>query len=337
LTANMNKQIYEEAGEWFVDFRAGDVDAAARARFGTWMRRSPEHLRAYLEVAAIWNEGAQLDAARRYDPAELIASALAENNLVTLPMSSTSDSGSGAAPSRAPWRRRQVLAIAASLLIAVGAIAIFGWAHYFAPESYATGIGEQRSFTLADGSTIELNARSQLTVRLGRNERRIELQEGQALFHVAHDASRPFVVYGETARVQAVGTQFDVKRRGDGAVITVVEGRVTVGSGEAVMLSAGEQVRVADRVSTPPVRVDVAAATAWTRGRLIFEETPLSEVVEEFNRHNRRRLVVGNVGIRSISGAFSSTDPVSFVNFLRQRPGLIVTETADEIRVSRLQ
>jgi hypothetical protein len=93
---------------------------------------------------------------------------------------------------------------------------------------YATGIGEQRTVTLSDGSTVELNSQSRLRVAFHPHERDVELLEGQALFHVAHDRTRPFLVQSEGAKVRAVGTQFDVYRKSDGTVITVVEGRVAV-------------------------------------------------------------------------------------------------------------
>src|ERR1700722_14180824 len=60
----LNAQISEEAAEWLVEFRTGDIDVAGRRQFDTWVRSSPEHLRAFLEVAAIWNEGSGLDARR---------------------------------------------------------------------------------------------------------------------------------------------------------------------------------------------------------------------------------------------------------------------------------
>jgi transmembrane sensor len=95
-------------------------------------------------------------------------------------------------------------------------------------STYTTGIGEQRTIALSDGSRIELNARSRIRVRFSKQERDIELLAGQALFSVAKDSSRPFVVTSEEARVRAVGTQFDVYQRSSGTTVTVLEGRVAV-------------------------------------------------------------------------------------------------------------
>jgi transmembrane sensor len=82
--------------------------------------------------------------------------------------------------------------------------------------------------TLADGSTVDLNARSSIRVEFSNSERRIELLDGQALFQVAKDKERPFIVRSGDATVRAVGTQFDVYRKSSGTTITVLEGRVAV-------------------------------------------------------------------------------------------------------------
>src|SRR6266404_6654330 len=82
--SSLNTQISEEAAEWFIEFRTGEVDTARRAAFDEWVRRSPEHLRAYVEIAAIWNEGSSVDAQRTLDIETLTTRARAEGNLVAL-------------------------------------------------------------------------------------------------------------------------------------------------------------------------------------------------------------------------------------------------------------
>jgi transmembrane sensor len=126
-------------------------------------------------------------------------------------------------------------------------------------------------------------------------------------------------------------------------VVTVVEGRVETyeGSGsaetEAIVLSAGEQLTVLPHIVTKPTRTDTVAATAWLQKRLIFEETPLSEVAEEFNRYNRRPLAIDDQELQKlkISGVYSSTDPASLINFLRSQTSIRVIETENQVRVVR--
>jgi transmembrane sensor len=241
----LNNQIYDQASEWFVEFRAGDVDSVDRRSFNAWLRTSPEHVRAYLELAAIWNEGSRLDPNHRFDEDELVEQALSEINVVSLDLapqlrSPTSEAGgqsrAGPRGDEAPsavvkGERRFGKAFALAASIAIVAVGMAAWS-YLQRGTYSTDIGEQRSITLADGSNIELNARTKLRIEFTEHARNIELIQGQALFHVAKDKTRPFVVTSNGTRVRAVGTQFDVYRKKTGTTVTVVEGRVAVFPGE---------------------------------------------------------------------------------------------------------
>jgi transmembrane sensor len=212
-----------------------------------------------------------------------------------------------------------------------------------AGDSYSTGIGEQRTIRLADGSTVELNARSKVQVHLTEHQRNVALLEGQALFRVAKDRQRPFIVRAGDAQVRAVGTEFDVYRKPGATVVTVVEGRVETYDGSsgagapAIILSAGEQLTVSPHTVTKPTRTDTQVATAWVQKRLIFEETPLSDVAEEFNRYSRRPLSIDDEELQKvkISGIYSSTDPASLINFLRSQPSIQIVETENQVRVVR--
>lgn len=238
---NLNNQISEEAAEWFIEFRTGDIDASARRAFDAWVRSSPEHLRAYVEVAAIWNEGSALDAERTLDIDILTARVHAEDNVVSLelrspeapgrltPGNACADVGStmDAAQPQAHLQSRR-FAVAASVAFLTFATATLLWFGLYRVPTYATDVGEQRSIRLPDGSTVELNSRSRLRVRFTEAERTVELLEGQALFNVAKNPARPFIVRSDETRVRAVGTQFDVYKKRGGTIVTVVEGRVAV-------------------------------------------------------------------------------------------------------------
>jgi transmembrane sensor len=425
--SKMNTQIYEEACAWFVECRAGDLDDSGRREFDQWLRKSPEHLSSYLEIAAIWHEGPSLDPESRWSADTLIQHALnsSDENVVPLPgvavattntisaqETSTKESAQAftarareTAPRKAwftGWRR---LGVAASVLAILGGTLTM--LELSAPI-YATALGEQRSIQFEDGSTVELNSRSEIRVKYSKQERDVELIEGQALFHVAHDASRPFIVAVGATRVRAVGTQFDVYKKSNGTVVTVVEGRVAVysaapqgvlsetsgapptlpvpteaparspgsdsprkhsvapssaaspASGSTVsspggqvaspnplaqgvagsssfLLAAGEQVTVTAGAAQKTANPNIAGATAWREREIVFESATLSDVAEEFNRYNHRQLVIEDPKLYGfhISGVFSSTDPDSLIRFLRERPGVMVTETNGEIRVKR--
>lgn len=337
--------VVAEASEWFIDFRAGDVDGEARLRFIEWLRRSPEHIQAYLEVSGVWSELPSSDPEGRFDIASLIARARSESDVI--PLSPANPRLPPAPPAAEPrgfgmlWRR-PVLALAAAALFATVA-ALYIWIGRDTTRSYSTGIGEQRTIQLVDGSTVELNALSRIEVRLTAHRRDVALIDGQALFRVAKDKQRPFVVRAGEAQVRAVGTEFDVYKKQTETVVTVVEGRVETYAGldgagaAAILLSAGEQLTVLPHTVTKPTRADTVAATAWVQKRLMFEEMPLSEVAEEFNRYNRRPLAIDDPELKSlkISGVYSSTDPASLINFLRNQSSIRVIETENQVRVVR--
>ncbi|HEX4240248.1 MAG TPA: FecR domain-containing protein [Steroidobacteraceae bacterium] len=390
----LNTQIYEEACEWFMDCRAGDLDDAARAALDCWLRKSPEHLRAYLEIAAIWDEGLSLDPKGKFDRDTLIAqAALDHDNVVELPPLRSAEpprqdvaaqgmpdasvplertarpeaQSPPQAPTRRRFRARRLAAIAACLLATAGAALVYLDLHQ--PPTYSAAIGEQRSLTLADGSTVELNSRSKMVVRYSRGERRVELVQGQALFRVAKDAARPFIVKTGDTLVRAVGTEFDIYQKRAGTVVTVVEGRVAILTDHAIaldpraraagagapaesnlafpsvapgqvgniMVAAGEQLMVTPKVIRVAEHPNVANATAWTQRRLVFESASLADVADEFNRYNGRQLVVADPALETfhVSGVFSSTDPASLIRFLRARPELHLVETESEIRIEK--
>lgn len=337
--------IVAEASAWFIEFRAGDVNGEARLHFMEWLRRSPEHIQAYLEVTEAWSELPASDPEGRIEIASWIDRARNETDVIVLsPGSLRLPPTPSPAQPRMSWRsspRRAMLATAALLVLA--AVTFLIWSGNDAGASYSTGIGEQRTIRLADGSTVELNARSKVQVHLTDHQRNVALLEGQALFRVAKDKHRPFIVLAGDAQVRAVGTEFDVYRKPGATVVTVVEGRVETYDGSsgagaaAIVLSAGEQLTVVPHTVTKPTRTDTLVATAWVQKRLIFEETPLSDVAEEFNRYNRRPLSIDDDELQKvkISGIYSSTDPASLINFLRSQPSIRVIETENQVRVVR--
>jgi transmembrane sensor len=378
--SKLNNQIYEEASEWFVECRAGDLDDKTRKAFDTWLRKSPEHMSAYLELSAIWNEGRLLDPHGKLDQNTLIAEALAGHDNV-IDWSGTRNDfdvpAAALAPALAPapapaqhehrrFSRWRVAATAASLAFA--ATATLFYVQTLQAPTYATAIGEQRSLALIDGSTVELNSRSKIVVRYTAQGRNVELLQGQALFRVAKDASRPFIVKTGATLVRAVGTEFDVYQKRDGTVVTVVEGRVAIVTDHAlpwpdaatsateeprrsnlafptvlkgqignILVAAGEQLTVTPKLIQIAEHPNIATATAWTQRQLVFESASLADVADEFNRYNDRQLIVADPKLETfhVSGVFSSTDPASLIRFLRARPELKILETESQIRIEK--
>lgn len=377
----MNTQIYQEAGEWLITFRTNSTTPNGRAEFNSWLRKSPEHVQAYLELSAVWEQSARLDPDHERSSEALISRARNAESIV--PFDSASKPSAqlrrGEGELRPPILRVRSLALAATLVVAAFA-AWFGLLR----GSYSTQIGEQRSITLADGSVIELNARSTVRVRFSDQERRVDLLAGEALFRVSRDTTRPFVVHGGGTRVQALGTAFDVYLKSSRMIVSVVEGRIAVlpsagtSSGDSpaphaqrahslpsaigkgadfrkgadspgdvtvgdlpprgeFILEAGEQLVVMAADVRKTSRPDVAAATAWTQHRLVFNFAPLSDVVDEFNRYNTRQIEIETPELRgySVVGVFSSTDPDALLMFLAAQPGVAVDRRTDKVIIRR--
>jgi len=339
---DFNSQIYEEASNWFVEMRVGDVDAAGRRRFDAWIRKSPEHLRAYLEVSEIWDDASLVDATRSGSSDQLIAKARAGAEIVpfegTPPKPPLALEMTRLQPGVA---RRRWAAVAAGIMTAVLA-SVLGYQHFHRVE-YSTGIGERCAVTLADGTRIDLNSRTRLSVHFTGKQREVELLEGQALFTVAKDPQRPFLVQSGSLSVQVVGTAFDVDQRDHSTAVTVVDGRVAVSSAGVdsvapVLVDAGEQViapvHAVKRLRAAPV--NISAATAWTHGELVFEGSRLADVIQEFNRHNERQIVLGDPVLSDmlISGVYASTKPDLFLRFMRAQPHVLVAESPDGIVIT---
>lgn len=352
----MNTQIHGEASRWLVEFRTGEVDTETRQQFATWLRTSPEHVAAYLQLSAFWDDASRYDPQRKLDIEALLADFPAQENVIefaAVPEARDVIEGPLTTASWVENKRRWTAGWAAMVAMVSLAATLIAWLMLDNDPRYSTEVGEQRTLRLEDGSIVELNALSEIRVRFSEHERAIDLLAGQALFRVAKNKHRPFIVASGDTYIRAVGTQFDVSRKSSGTVVTVVEGRVSVLPRESATrtaletisiprsfeLGAGQQVKLTSAPQAPrPRGANVASATAWTQQLLIFESTPLPEVAEEFNRFNTRQLIIEGEALAGfhVSGTFPALDPASlprFLSFLREQPGIALIEENDRILV----
>jgi transmembrane sensor len=213
--------------------------------------------------------------------------------------------------------------------------------------SISTQVGEIREVTLADGSSVRLSAETELHISLSSNKRTVVIDHGAALFRVAKDPTRPFIVNAAGARIQATGTMFAVTYIKNEVEVTVAEGKVTVTPAVAgmtrespkfdgVSLKAHERVSVSSKGLASLVhRVENLPIPLWNDGRLVFEDIPVAEVVIQFNLHNVKpiRIADNTLAARLVSGTFNVTDPLSFVEFLQASAGASSIITDREIVV----
>jgi transmembrane sensor len=316
--------IIDDAAQWVVRMGAPDVSVEDKRTFIAWLKRSPVHLGEYLRLERTWADLGSLDAAHRIDVEALLASE--DANVVEVDFGIAKQTP---APDRAsPLARGIPAALAACLVLAMAGVL---WFEIQFPNRYATGVGEQRTVKLTDGSTVVLNTNTKLRVDLSDERRIVRLLQGEALFNVAKDAARPFRVLSDRAIAQAVGTSFIVRRQEQQTVVTVIEGQVAVAhSGQidefksaqipahAVRVAAGVRADVADRAIKTALVENPANVTAWRSGRLIFEGATLAEVVAEFNRYNEVQIVLQDSRLSNerLSGVFDADQPQALARFL---------------------
>lgn len=291
-------EIEREAADWFAQLNSRVVTTPALEAFYAW-RRDPAHDAAYERIEALWETSGRLkaDPRTRND----VAGALAR----------------GA-------RRRRWRGWLKTTIAPLGGLALAGAAALYVADlaqtsGYRTHVGEQRLIALEDGSRVRLDTDTELNVRLRPHERDVRLVRGQAFFEVAHDAARPFIVEADGARVRALGTRFDVRLQGGQARVTLVEGAVEVTRREAGQVRrwrlAPGQGLAATAPAAQPAAVDIAQATSWTSGQLLFHATPLSAAVDEVNRYSRTKLVLDAPALAAspVNGRFDVGDTPAFV------------------------
>lgn len=348
--------IAEEAADWFVEWREATPARADKIRFADWLAESPVHIEEYLGIAKLYGELTHLDPARIDD-----VDGFVDDTVIALRGPATPDGEHDMPQSAAPQpsRRLRNWGFAATVLVAIAA-SVFSYIGIDdRSEVYTTGLGEQRSILLDDGSMVSLNTDSGVEVAYTDEQRWIRLTRGEALFDVERDPARPFWVETGSALIRVTGTQFNVYEQNGQTAVTVIEGKVEVapraspaaqllgepagtrpaGAGAVTSLEVGDQAVVkSGSAAVAATRIEnLEPVTAWTSRRLVFSETPLAEIVAEFNRYNRRRLILDDAAVATleISGVFGTHDPESLVLFLERVPGVEVQRSVDgsEIRV----
>jgi len=340
LDEDVRALIARQAADWFLAHRDGSLGAGERQAFDEWLLASPVHVEEYLGVALI----AQALPTAADDPENPLDAILERAGTVDeadVRMLRANIPEPHAIPERRPVWNRWQFAVAAVLAVVIGG---FLWwnADHPAPQRYATGHGEQKTWRLADNSVLRLNTDTAVTVRYRLAERLIEIDRGQAFFEVAHEPTRRFRVVAGAMNIAAVGTQFDVYRDRVSTVVTVVEGQVTVASDSAprreLHVNAGGQVRViAGTLPDHATPVDAQRSTAWLRRQIAFDQEPLAAVAAEFNRYGAVPIEIETPSLNTlvISGVFAADDTETFLAFLRTLDDVTVETTSTRIRVFR--
>ena len=331
-----NDPLHLAAADWFVRLQSTEVSLEDTLAWQAWLGENSANAAAFARIEEISQALRDVPL-----PAALPAALLARDRY------DASVAISAWKPRATQHWLRGTLGLAASL--AVFALAFTLWkTPAAATNAFETEVGENRSVTLADGSIVSLGGDTRIEVALSENVRAIELTKGEALFKVAKDAARPFKVRAGDATIVAVGTEFNVERDSDRAIVSVTEGRVVVNpvSGllpvsllqgfkpklRSVHVSAGQQTTAGSAGIEEPTKME-DPATGWQIGHLAFRLQPLRYVLEDVNRYAHKPIVLENEGMGAlvITGTVERENIGGWVKSLEHAFDLQATEEADQI------
>ncbi|MBO9488784.1 FecR domain-containing protein [Endozoicomonas sp. G2_1] len=313
---NSKEDILEQASLWVSRMDRG-LTGAEKQALQTWIKESKAHEQALMKMASLWDDLTVLEELKSLFP---LAKAKSKRQ-VLLP-----------------------LAMAASVaLVSLVSMNVFFdatptqlWTAFNSTEQsqkYRTEIGEQSSFSLPDGSVLQLNTNSVVTISYANDKRLLTLEQGEANFDVAKDKSKPFVVSVGNKSFTALGTVFNIQKTTESDIeLTVTEGQVLINQStditetlqdisqqlpiadlEGLLVQTGEKAVIENNAPTPVEKISeeqVERDLAWQTGKLIFDGESLSDVLKEVSRYNDANFDVidSQLNELKISGYFKAGD-----------------------------
>jgi transmembrane sensor len=329
IDENPPMSIPEQAAEWLLRWHCGDLSIAERFEYLTWLKTSPVHIAETLRMCRLysWLEATKLKL--------FVTNEDNFSNVIELPpLRERAASGTSGAGWQSLWKVRVAAGAAA---IGLSAVLALGAKVVWFDHTLRTQAGEWRTIPLADGSSVSAAPYTQIHHDIGEEERLITLGQGSAVFKVAKDASRPFLVDAGVAVIRATGTEFGVEREGDAVTVTVSEGSVTVNPVAdvfaAVPLEVDDQLTISSAGATAMLQVNARESLEWSRGRLIFRDgDQVADAVAQFNRFNRTKIVVDDAtAALQWRGVSNANDPRSFAELVQKTTGASLARDTPEL------
>lgn len=306
------EQAFHRATAWVARLESPDCTAEEADAFEDWLAEDPGHVHAWVQADALHREAAML----------------ADD-----PWLRTSTARIPAACATRPWPR---VAIAAGICLALGGAWMVVLDGNPTPQRYTNQTHQPLQQRLADGSVATLDARTAVTTRFGWRERNVDVEHGRIQLQVA-PSSKTLRVHAGASSIRDIGTTFQVERRDDGVVeVVLLEGEVEVSSrGPAATrqtLQPGQQLSVltSGRIQPGPA-VSRTTAESWLHGELVFDATPLQQVVQRMNRYRTSPLVITDPRLTTlaVSGTFPAGDTDALVSALHLGWSISATRRAD--------
>lgn len=307
------QEIEQQATYWYVRIRSPELTPQQEAEFFAWLESSSLHQVAFVRMEQAWAAGGALQ-------------------LRPSPKAFATNRGFGF------WLSAAAVVSVTVLLAYLSPLKQKAFVPEF--ENYIALV-EQKTVTLPDQSSIVLSPNSQMEVRYSESARELQLHKGQIFLNVAQDTRRPFKVLTSQGVIRVIGTQFAVQQLADDLKITVVEGLVGLLKPESaisdqaplLILRKNQQILYSDALKgTEATTLDAARETSWTKGRIIFDDTPLAEVTAILNQHLSLPIQIATPDLRTkrIVGAISVKSPRAAAAALASITGAVVEETPNQ-------
>ncbi|WP_138379692.1 FecR family protein [Luteithermobacter gelatinilyticus] len=356
--------VEDQARQWYLRLQEGVDDDQVRGEFERWLKADERHFASFKKVAVFWGTIEDLPdliscgaAARQKEPDPDLFLKLANANETDQAIQAgmakqPAKEGARVVPVRW-WKKRhrgwffsdlQKKYAAAAAFLLVGVFSYYLYQSWMPEGTFRTGVGEQLTVTLDDGSVMRLNTNTRVREEYSEKLRKVRLLRGEASFEVSKDETRPFVVETDHGVIMAVGTSFNVYETSGKVEIIVLEGTVAVGQGQTlphmqplavqekikqeksrprdrdmVLLSAGEKVYAYENklgLVGRASQLELDKKTLWPQGKVIFRGQALAEVVEEMARYSNRKIIITDRRAKDMKmgGAFEIDDFDAFIS-----------------------
>jgi transmembrane sensor len=312
-----SNEVRAEAAAWAARLHDEQRSPYLEEEFQAWLGASEEHRRAFSRMTYAWERAGQIRMRARGD---------------------ISETREGRRLRFVPW----AATLAAAVVLVVIAAVI-----YWRDNALVTGIGQQQVRVLPDGTRVELNTDTRIEVNYDERARRVRLIRGEAWFEVSKRPNWPFLVSVGDQEIRALGTSFIVRHDDiQDLSITLVEGQISVrpiaGNDAAPtqdpqVLAPGQRLIISQHHARAVDRPELSRVTAWKRGRVEFEETPLQDATNEMNRYSTTHVTIADAEAAQlhIGGVFRAGDSDEFVKIVTAAFGLRADRSADTIVLSR--
>jgi transmembrane sensor len=308
-------KLKRTAARWFIRMRDAEPDSPERTKFEAWLMESPIHQHEYESFAQSWDDIDSLP--------QLTAMAKAKE--VDRFMNKERSA-----------KKVKNAAATISICIIVFFMSLAGIYQYqewqASPIAQIASLTEKAQITtstLEDGTEVTLNANSNIEVTYYRNRRHVHLHHGEAIFKVAKDPNRPFVVETDTTIITVLGTRFAVNKLSQFVRVSVEHGQVRVESknaSDAKVLYKGDVVEVPNYQAIKYRNYNAADYFKFASGVIVFNESDIHEIAEVLSRFRKDNIVVKGTSQERISAVIDAKDTETFINTLPKIANLQVID-----------